>query len=307
MTAILTAGFPHLRLLAFALDAARRGWHVFPLRPGDKRPALHGETSCPRSGPCGNGHVKWEARATTDPDRITTAWTAGTYNIGIAAGPSGLLIIDLDVSKDKSENDAPCGAASFMALCERAGQPVPATYRVRTASGGEHLYFQAPQGIRLGNTAGKVARRIDTRGWGGYVVAPCSTTPAGDYTVTDDRAPAPLPAWLLHALTPKPKPAPAAAMPRTAVKAAGYAAAALRNEVHNVTTAVDGIRNATLLRAGRALGRLVASGDLDRTEVEQALSGAATATGGESQRYYDDVITRALNWSIAHNPRGRST
>ncbi|CAM5465914.1 bifunctional DNA primase/polymerase [Streptomyces abikoensis] len=307
MTAILTAGFPHLRLLAFALDAARRGWHVFPLRPDDKRPALHGEAACPRTGTCRGGHVKWEARATTDPDRITSAWTAGAYNVGLATGPSGLLVVDLDVSKDKSENDAPCGATSFMALCERAGEPVPATYRVRTASGGEHLYFRAPKGIRLGNTAGKVAGRIDTRGWGGYVVAPCSTTPVGAYTVTDDRAPAPLPAWLLGALTPKPKPLSAVAMPGTAAKSPGYAAAALRNEVHNVTTAADGTRNATLLRAARALGRLVASGDLDRTEVEQALSGAATATGGESQRYYDDVITRALNWSIDHNPRGRTT
>ncbi|WP_174855817.1 bifunctional DNA primase/polymerase, partial [Streptomyces rishiriensis] len=30
-------------LLRAALDAAARGWHVFPLRPGTKRPALHGE------------------------------------------------------------------------------------------------------------------------------------------------------------------------------------------------------------------------------------------------------------------------
>ena len=36
--------------LTFALDAASRGWHVFPVIPGDKRPAVR----------------DWEARATTD-------------------------------------------------------------------------------------------------------------------------------------------------------------------------------------------------------------------------------------------------
>ena len=50
-------------LLHAALQAAERGWHVFPLRPGSKRPALHGEQSCPRTGPCSNGHRKWEQRA----------------------------------------------------------------------------------------------------------------------------------------------------------------------------------------------------------------------------------------------------
>ncbi|TFV34374.1 hypothetical protein E4K10_24465 [Streptomyces sp. T1317-0309] len=34
-------------MLRAALDAAERGWHVFPLRPGGKPPALHGEKSCP--------------------------------------------------------------------------------------------------------------------------------------------------------------------------------------------------------------------------------------------------------------------
>ncbi|MEU9222746.1 bifunctional DNA primase/polymerase, partial [Streptomyces sp. NPDC048376] len=52
-----------------ALEAAERGWHVFPLRPADKRPALHGEAVCPLIGDCAGGHRKWEDRATVDPDR----------------------------------------------------------------------------------------------------------------------------------------------------------------------------------------------------------------------------------------------
>lgn len=122
-------------LLDAALSAAARGWHVFPLVPGTKRPALHGEAACTRTGVCAGGHRKWEQRATTDPDLIRPTWERAPFNVGIATGPSGLLVIDLDLPKHNSSADAPCGAATFGALCERTGQAVPDTYRVRTASG----------------------------------------------------------------------------------------------------------------------------------------------------------------------------
>src|SRR6266568_2553085 len=72
-----------------ALCHTRRGWRVFPLRPGDKRPAIR----------------DWEARATTDPARITRAWQSGPFNIGIATGPSGLVVLDLD--RPKPDTDPP--------------------------------------------------------------------------------------------------------------------------------------------------------------------------------------------------------
>ncbi|WP_037834984.1 bifunctional DNA primase/polymerase, partial [Streptomyces albus] len=209
--------------------------------------------------------------------------------------------VDLDVPKDKSEKDTPDGVDSFTALCERAGQPVPETFRVRTPSGGVHLYFTQPPGARLHSTAGRLARRIDTRAWGGYVVAPGSTTPHGAYTITDDRPPVPLPGWLHETLKPPQQPTARAVAGPVVTQARGYAAAALRNETANVASAADGTRNATLLRAARALGRLVASGDLDRAEVEEALSRGAAANATQSQRYYDDVIRRGLDWSITHN------
>ncbi len=152
-------------LMNAALEAAERGWHVFPLRPGTKRPALHGTAACPGTGPCANGHRKWEQRATTDPDRIRASWSRAPFNVGIATGPSGLPVVDLDVPKNKVSSEAPCGAAPFGAFCERAGHAVPSTYRTRTASGGEHLYFTDLQGVRLSNTAGTVADSVDTRAW----------------------------------------------------------------------------------------------------------------------------------------------
>jgi hypothetical protein len=289
----------HTPLLAAALEAAERGWYIHPLQSGRKTPALHGEASCPRTADCIGGHRKWEQRASIDTSRIRRAWTRQPCNIGIATGPSRLVVLDLDVPKENSKSDAPDGAATFQALCERAGQPWPDTYTVRTASGGWHLYFTAPPDLRLGNTAGKLGKLIDTRAWGGYVVAAGSTTPAGTYLITNDRPPARLPEWLRHALAPTPRPSRPVAVPR-ARDISAYAAAALRKESANVAHASEGSRNWTLLRAARALGRLVASGDLDRAVVEEALrSGGEVA--GLSGRYCQGVITSALNWSIAHN------
>ncbi|MFJ1597874.1 bifunctional DNA primase/polymerase [Streptomyces sp. NPDC088261] len=287
-------------LLTAALAGAERGWHVFPLRPGDKRPALHGETSCPLTGQCAGGHRKWEDRATTDPDRIRRAWSQGAYNVGIATGPSGLVVVDLDMPKPNSSTGTPCGVTTFKALCKRAGQAVPTTYRTRTPSGGHHLYFTAPGGTRLTNTAGKLGELIDTRAWGGYVVAAGSTTPAGSYVVADPAPVAPLPEWLYALLTARQESRALTAAPE-APKGPAYATAALKAETANVATAQEGVRNATLIRAARALGRFVASGALTRAAVEDALNGAGLASGLRESEC-QAAITSALNWSIAHNP-----
>ncbi|MEV0962525.1 bifunctional DNA primase/polymerase [Streptomyces sp. NPDC049910] len=291
-------------LLNAALDAAAQGWRVFPLRPGSKRPALHGEAACPGTGPCAGGHLKWEQRATTDPGRIRATWSRAPYNVGIATGPSGLVVVDLDMPKDKSSkgsSDAPCGAATFGALCERAGHAVPATYRVRTASGGVHLYFTAPTGVRLANTAGTVGELVDTRAWGGYVVAAGSTTPTGPYEALCGPETAALPVWLQSILQPAPK---ASQSPSGAVvgQSRRYADVALNNEMWNVATAQPGAREGTLFRAARALGRFVAWGDLPRHVVEQALQEAGEAAG-LSVAECRSTLRSALNWSISHNQR----
>lgn len=269
---------PQSALLCAALDAAEHGWHVFPLRPGTKRPALHGEQSCPGTGPCEHGHRKWEQRATTDPDRIRAAWSRAPYNVGIATGPSGLLVVDLDVPKDKGSSDAPCGAATFAALCERAGHAVPTTHRVRTASGGTHLYFTTPTGVRLANTAGTVAAAVDTRAWGGYVVAAGSVTPAGPYEPLGSHPVAPLPAWLHTLLQPAPA-RPTVALRLPAVDGSRAALAALDAECASVAAAPDGLRNVTLNRSAFKVGRFVAWGDLPRHVAETAFQEAGEAAG----------------------------
>ncbi|MFF4754133.1 bifunctional DNA primase/polymerase [Streptomyces sp. NPDC002514] len=294
---------PRSALLSAALEAAARGWHVFPLRPGTKRPALHGTAACPGTGPCASGHRKWEQRATTNPDRIRAAWTRAPYNVGVATGPSGLLVIDLDKPKDNSSMDAPCGAATFKALCERSGHAVPDTYRVRTASSGRHLYFTAPDGARLTNTAGTVGELVDTRGWGGYVVAAGSTTPTGPYEALCGSVAVSLPGWLQSILQPAPRTSQA---PSTATlgQSRRYADVALASEARNVASAQPGGREAALFRAARALGRFVAWGDLPRHVVEQALQEGGEAAGLSASECRS-TLRSALNWSIAHNQRRR--
>lgn len=270
-------------LLRAALVATERGWPVFPLLIDGKRPALHGETRCVRTGDCSYGHIKWEDRATTDPDRIHRAWAVRPFNIGIATGPSGLVVVDLDMPKTKGKSvkgseGTPCGVTTFTALCERAGQEVPATYRTRTASGGVHLYFTTPAGIRLTNTAGKLGPLIDTRAWGGYVVAAGSTTPAGWYEVTDDAPVAPLPGWLLSLLQPS-APVRVERFAPLVVNGDRAALAAMDRECDNVRTAPEGEGNNTLNRCAFKVGRFVAWGDLARHVVEEAFQSAGQERG----------------------------
>ncbi|MET7731203.1 bifunctional DNA primase/polymerase [Streptomyces sp. NPDC005402] len=288
---------PRSALLCAALQAAERGWPVIPLRPGSKVPALHGERRCPRTGDCAHGHRTFERRATTDPARIERCWATGPFNVGIATGPAGLLVVDLDTLKPEDEKGTPDGAANFQALYERAGQVAPITRRIRTPSGGEHLYFAAPDGVRFANTTGTLTPKVDTRAWGGQVVAPGSVTTQGPYTVLDDQPVANLPEWLQKALTAPQRPVTAPTLPTLARDTDRYAAAVLRREVAAVATTREGGRQAELLRAVRAVGRFVAWGDLDRATVEAAFTCGGESAGlppGECRA----TIRKALDYSI---------
>jgi hypothetical protein len=288
-----------LPLLASALTAADRNWPVIPLHPWAKRPAGHPERACPGTGRCASGHRKPEQRATTDRALIHATWGARPYNVGIATGPAGLLVIDLDVLKPEEPKGAPDGATSLAALCERTEQAVPRTYRVRTARGGEHLYFTAPPGLRLKNSANRLGPHIDTRAWGGYVVAPGSTTPDGTYEVTDDAPVAPLPAWLATLLTEPHKSAPVPVRVHDGTRAARTA---LERECAVVASTAEGGpvgRNNTLHRSACKVARFVAWGDIPRHVVEQAIQGAGESTGLPPAECRT-TIRSALDWVIGH-------
>jgi hypothetical protein len=284
---------PHTaRLLAAALAAADRGWSVLPLRPNDKRPAFPDHTAdrCTRADPwCRDGHRGWEPRATTDPARIRRAWSTRPYGVGVACGPSGLLVLDLDQPKPGQQpppawaiDGVTDGSDVLAVLAERTGQPFPAdTYTVHSGRGGTHLYFTRPPGVRLGNSAGErggLGWLVDTRGIGGYVVAAGSTVDGSPYAVRVERDPAPLPGWLTARLTP-PARLPDAPSARMVGRLPAYLTAALTAETAAVASTPEGGRNHALFEAATSLGRLVAGGALPAELVTAELERAAETAG----------------------------
>jgi hypothetical protein len=265
--------------LSSALAAADAGWHVFPCAPGSKRPALR---------------ENWQDLATTDRERIRDWWTRRPYNIGIACGQSGLVVIDLDVARDGPDGrpglegrpglDGPAsGADALQRLCRAHGQRYPdGTYTVDTPSGGSHLYFTAPA-TPVRNSAGRLGPLIDIRADGGYVVGDGSLIDGRRYAARGDFLPLalPLPAWIARLLLEEPALPESTPPPPTLDRGQGraYALAAFREETRRVAEARVGTRNDTLNRAAFSLGQLVAAGLIPPLPVMTGLADAAARAG----------------------------
>jgi len=264
-------------LAARAAALAVRGWRVFPCLRNDKRPAIK----------------RWEQAAWGNPDGVAEAWRERYpgANIGIACGPSQLVVVDLDTPEHGGS--LPAGWAAepgirdgrdvLAVLAERAGQPWPATYSVRTPSGGLHLYFAAIGGREIRNSASKVGPMIDVRGAGGYVVGAGSVIAGRAYEAADDRLAEPLPGWLADLADPPRRPRPAAPA------AAGPVYGRLRGLVEAVLSSEPGTRNGRLFWASCRAAEMVAAGKVDRATAEELLVRAAVAAGlrggeGEARR-----------------------
>lgn len=194
-----------------ALAWAARGFRVFPLAEGSKKPAW--------------AKWDWTEKASSDPELIDRWWSVADYNIGVLT--TGLIVVDADNKNGKT------GSLEYL---ER-GWPTD-TLSVRTPTGGEHFYFEGPD---RQNSVDLVAVGLDIRAKNGYVIAPGSyLDPAlpenkgvgGHYTLTQDARVAWVPTDLVNQLTATRERTAEARLPATeldkddaVVRATEYAAA----------------------------------------------------------------------------------
>lgn len=154
--------------LAAALQLAERGFRVFPLAINGKVPAIDGN---------------WRVVATSDAEKVRNLWTCPIfdsvmdYNIGIAVDER-TVVLDVDVRDGKQ-------GAKNLAAWEAINGELPATYEVRTASGGRHLYFECDDSRGFPK---ELVRHVDIKGHGGFVVGPGSEIDGKRYVVRSGTA-----------------------------------------------------------------------------------------------------------------------
>lgn len=145
-----------LELGKAALSYLRMGYAVLPLKARSKVPSH-------------SGGVR-EAWAGIEHEGDVIAWWTmhPGDNIGIAAGMSNLVIIDVD-------NHDVDGNMNLM-MWERDNHRLPETVSVCTPTGGMHYYYKCSEQIGPSKNTGE---GIDVRGGNSYVVAPPSVHPSG--------------------------------------------------------------------------------------------------------------------------------
>ena len=156
--------------LEHALELAKMGFHVFPLKTNSKLPLIKDFPNV----------------ASRDPKKIESLWRDPVmgmerdYNIGISTSRFGddefLLAIDVD-NKGKKKGD------EELLKLELQGKEFPPTFTQITPTLGKHLVYRVNKPIKQGvNT---LAPGIDTRANGGYIVGAGSTLDGRFYTRND--------------------------------------------------------------------------------------------------------------------------
>lgn len=183
-----------MNTLELARKLVAQGFAVFPVAYGTKVPA------------CAKGFLD----ATKDDQQLVSWFDGQKQNIGVYPGFSDCVVIDVDVYKPGEEH-------AMDDLIAELGE-LPKTYTVKTCRGGWHLYFRKPEGRNLHSFNNQMAKGVDVRGTGGYVLAEGSEVrdgprhagqPVLSYSVVRDLPMADLPeSWIRRweALAfPKPK------------------------------------------------------------------------------------------------------
>ena len=262
-------------MLVAALGYAEQGIAVFPVH----NPQLDGSCSCGDKG-CGTSAGKHPRTynglkaATTDREQISSWWSAWPEaNIGIPTGAiNSIVIIDVDGAD---------GEASLRRMTDKNG-PLPATKRVKTGKGYQ-LYFTHPGG-KVKSKAPLCAEypRVDSRGDGGYVVAPPSLHYSGVRYALDETMPSALadvPAWLLELINGK----------QTRTRQDGVAA----NDAIS-----EGSRNTTLASMAGSMRA--------RGMTQEAIEAALLVTNSQQSAPLPEGEVRAIARSISNYAPGTS-
>lgn len=149
-------------LLEQALAYSRQGWHVFPCEP-----PIAGDDTSGKSPLTANG----KDDATTDELIIRAWWTQHpNANIGVACAPSGLIVLDVDISDGKG------GARSLGEIADQ----LPDTCKAKTGSGGLHAIYL--RGDAEPRQSIGVRDGLDIIGKGYFIAAPSRHWSGGSYS-----------------------------------------------------------------------------------------------------------------------------
>jgi hypothetical protein len=257
-------------MLDAALEYAARGWHVVPLHTPDER----GACSCRQGAACDNSGkhprtLNGHSDATADEQKIRQWWSMWpNANIGIATGPSGLFVADID-PKDR-------GQETWRALIARHGGSGRGRVAV-TGSGGWHVYYlRGDCQLSQGNSKSGIGigPGVDYRAATGYVVAPPSLHASGGryrWKHADD--PEPLPAWIPAEIAQQQRQAAGSAAEMQSLRAAAQIPRGVRHRYLRNVAAVarhDGFDREGILALLRAENR-----KCDPPKSDQELIGLA--------------------------------
>jgi hypothetical protein len=173
------------RLPAALELVAKRGWAIFPVEFGTKKPL--------KSAKYSNGK-RWGQTSNEDEIRVDfTRWPQA--NIGIPTGPdNGIFVVEADTVRGHGVD----GLAALQAL-EAAKSPLPTTLMAESPSGSLHRYYKHPgNGTKVTSTALKGVQGVDVKGDGGMVVGPPSARADGTYRWLNDLPIADAPTWLIE-------------------------------------------------------------------------------------------------------------
>lgn len=243
-----------------------RGWALIPLNH------MNGpRCSCPAGGDeehsykQGGKHPlwrEWQHHGIRTFDQAKAVWAQAPHaNVGIVTGDySGVFVLDMDPDNG--------GLESLDAMEAKYGK-LPATFTVRTGSGGLHFYFAMP-GFNLVNSGGLTRagyHGLDIRGNGGQVAAPPSVSGKGAYRIELPADVVPAPEWLLDLLRPGVPEHPTATPAGAGLTPSGdviestritrYVEVVLDTELANLGAAIEGERNSMAFRVACRFWELI--------------------------------------------------